>query len=275
LNRIDQDRAKFFRHPSFPDTMLLRASFTRHRYELHTHPTYVVAVVTRGCEGLRVGARRHVAPQGSMIVVNPEEPHDGEAAVEGGWAYRTLYPSTELFSQVQAELNGGSGLPGFGHAVLEDHALAGQFVAAHRLAEMDDAVEAEVSLLVALRALIERHGGVRFPSDEPRSGASGRFERYRDFVEDNLSSQIELTMLAGLAGVTRFQVIRDFKRRTGLTPGAYIRQRRQLAAARFIAQGLSFAEASVAAGFADQSHLTRVFRSIQGVTPKMFKAAQG
>ncbi len=64
LNEIDRDEARFFRHPRFRDTLMLRASFTRHRYELHSHPTYVIAVVTRGVERLRVGAGRHVAPRG-------------------------------------------------------------------------------------------------------------------------------------------------------------------------------------------------------------------
>jgi AraC-like DNA-binding protein len=273
LNRIDQERSKFFRHPSFPDTLLLRASFTRHRYELHTHSTYVVAVVTRGCEGLRVGSRRYVAPVGSIILVNPEEPHDGEAAAEGGWAYRTLYPPTALLARVQEEAGIRGGLPGFRGAVIDDRGLATQFIAAHRLAESQEVADAEASLLIALRTLIDRHADARSARLESANGSSERLKGYRDFIEANLTSPIDLTVLAELASVTRFQVIRDFKRQTGLTPGAYIRQRRQFAAARFIADGLSLAEASAAAGFADQSHLTRVFRSIQGVTPKVFKAA--
>jgi AraC-like DNA-binding protein len=252
--------------------LLLRASFTRHRYELHTHPTYVIGIVTRGSEALRISSRRHVAPIGSIILVNPEEPHDGEAAAEDGWAYRTLYPPAALLAQVNEEL-GGRGPPGFREAVIEDRVLAARLIAAHRLAETDDVAEAEASLLMALRALIERHGDTGPAKGEPQRDSPARFERYRDFIEANLVSPIDLATLAELAGVTRFQVIRDFKRRTGLTPGAYIRQRRQLAAARFIEEGLSLAQASAAAGFADQSHLTRVFRSIQGVTPHMFKAA--
>jgi AraC-like DNA-binding protein len=254
------------------EMLMLRASFTQHRYELHTHDTYVIGVVTRGVERLRVGARRYLAPQGAIILVNPEEPHDGEPGREGGWAYRTLYPQASLFAKVMEELD-GHGLPGFGRAVIDDPGLSQRLLAAHGLAEADDAVEAEAALLLSLRLLIHRHGGTGAPELKPHGAAMKRLDCYRDFIEANLASSIDLGALAGLAQVTRFQVIRDFKGATGLTPGSYIRQRRQLAAARFIEQGMPLAEAAQAAGFADQSHLNRVFRKITGVTPRMFRTA--
>jgi AraC-like DNA-binding protein len=251
---------------------MLRASFTRHRYELHTHDTYVIGMVTRGVERLRVSARSYLAPEGAIILVNPEEPHDGEAGAEGGWAYCTLYPPASLLSMVMEELD-KHGLPGFGQAVIGDRGLSRALLRAHGLAEAGDAFEAEAALLTALRLLIRRHAGINCPEEGPRAASAKRLSRYRDFIEANLSSSIELATLAGLAQVTRFQVIRDFKGAMGLTPGHYIRQRRQLAAARFIEEGLPLAEAAQAAGFADQSHLNRIFRKIRGVTPKMFKAA--
>jgi AraC-like DNA-binding protein len=80
-------------------------------------------------------------------------------------------------------------------------------------------------------------------------------------------------LLAGLAGVTRFQVIRDFRRVTGLTPGAFVRNRRLRLASRLIEQGATLVDAALAAGFADQSHLSRSFRNTHGITPTMFRRA--
>ena len=184
----------------------------------------------------------------------------------------TFYPEASLLAQVAEEL-GVRGLPGFGAAVIEDQGLAHQLLRAHRLAEIGD-VDAESALLSALSALILRHGHARLQAAARRDGASAeRFGRCRDPIEASLSEPIDLAMLAGLAKVTRFQVIRDFRRQTGLSPGACIRLRRQAAAARLIERGSSLAQASLAAGFADQSHLCRVFRAIRGITPGAFKAA--
>ncbi|TKB15692.1 MAG: helix-turn-helix domain-containing protein, partial [Mesorhizobium sp.] len=73
--------------------------------------------------------------------------------------------------------------------------------------------------------------------------------------------------------VTRFQVIRDFNKAIGLTPAAYIRDRRLRRASALIERGFGLADAAIAAGFADQSHLSRTFRAMHGMTPGMFRRA--
>jgi AraC-like DNA-binding protein len=264
------DLTKFWRHPRFDDLCLLKARFKRHRYELHTHPTYVLAVVTQGCERLRIGTRREVAPAGSIIIVHPEECHDGEAGVAEGWSYRTLYPSVQLMSDVSREL-GRQAAPVFGRRVIDDHSVADMLWRAHQAAEGDDPDEAEFGMLMALRMLIIRYadsdGGAEA---REHSGARRRFALYADAVDPKQGGSSDLRRLAQLANVTRFQVIRDFKRVTGLTPGAYVRNRRLRLAGRLIEQGTPIVEAALAAGFADQSHLSRSFRSTHGITPRMY-----
>ena len=109
-----QETREFWRHSRFHDLGLLKARFRRHRYELHTHPTYVIALITEGCERIRIGNGAVVAPAGTIAVVNPEECHDGEPGAEGGWAYRTFYPSVALMTAVAREL--GRTAPRFSHA---------------------------------------------------------------------------------------------------------------------------------------------------------------
>ena len=124
------ERSAYWRHPRFQDLGLLEARFTHHHYDRHTHPTYVVALITEGCEHAVVGRGSVVAPAGTILVVNPEEPHDGAPGMEGGWAYRTLYPTARLMTTVAAEL-GGSGSPMFSNTLIEDPALARSLAIAH------------------------------------------------------------------------------------------------------------------------------------------------
>ena len=267
------DLTKFWRHPRFDDLCLLKARFIRHRYKLHTHPTYVLAVVTQGCERLRIGTRREIAPAGSIIIVHPEECHDGEAGIAEGWSYRTLYPSVALMCDVAREL-GRQATPVFGSRVIDDRSVADMLWRAHQAAEGDDPDEAELAMLVALRMLIMRYADNDSGTEtDDRSGARRRFALYADAVDPKHGGSSDLQRLAQLANVTRFQVIRDFKRMTGLTPGAYVRNRRLRLAGRLIQQGAPIVEAALAAGFADQSHLSRLFRSTHGITPRMYRRA--
>ncbi|MER8368070.1 AraC family transcriptional regulator [Mesorhizobium sp. M1378] len=267
------ETGKYWRHPCFPDLGLFEARFTQHRYELHTHPTYVIALITFGCERIRIGRQSVLAPAGAIAVVNPEEWHDGERGADEGWAYRTFYPSVPLMTALAREL-GRDGAPVFSRATIEDSSLAAALKAAHQGSTSPDTMMAETSLFVALRRLIVRHGDWNGRPEELESSSSRRrFSLYRDLVESELGSQLDLKRLAGAAGVTRFQVIRDFNKAIGLTPAAYIRDRRLRRASALIERGFGLADAAIAAGFADQSHLSRTFRAMHGMTPGMFRRA--
>jgi AraC-like DNA-binding protein len=70
--------------------------------------------------------------------------------------------------------------------------------------------------------------------------------------------------------LSRFQLVRSFSRNTGFTPHAFLLHRRILLARRLIAGGMALADAAAASGFADQSHMTRVFTRKYGVSPGAF-----
>ena len=81
--------------------------------------------------------------------------------------------------------------------------------------------------------------------------------------------------LAGLSGVSRFQLLRGFARAVGVTPHAYVVQQRVRLARRLLVAGGRLAAVAVAAGFADQSHMTRAFVRQVGVTPGRYRACAG
>lgn len=277
MSRIPDPKAEttqFWRHPRFRDLGMLKARFTRHRYDLHTHPTYVIALITQGCERVRIGSQTVVAPSGTVLIVNPEVWHDGEAGADAGWAYRTFYPSVPLMSTVAAEL-GQDRAPLFSQAITDDSDLVQAVGMAHHGSTSGDATSAETSMLIALRKLILRYGdwGGRQREAVESFGSRTRLSIYEQVIEDNLSAELDLQRLAQAAGVTRFQVIRDFRKLVGLTPAAFIRDRKLRRANLLIQQGSSLADAAFAAGFSDQSHLSRIFRAAHGMTPGMFRRA--
>jgi AraC-like DNA-binding protein len=78
--------------------------------------------------------------------------------------------------------------------------------------------------------------------------------------------------LAREVGVHPVALARAFRARFGSTPGAYLRQLRLAWSVSELTDGTrSIAEIAVEAGFADQSHFTRVFRRACGETPGAFR----
>jgi AraC-like DNA-binding protein len=84
---------------------------------------------------------------------------------------------------------------------------------------------------------------------------------------------VSLSELAALSGVSRFQLLRGFAREMGITPHAYLVQRRVRLARRLLAAGRTPAQAAAQAGFADQSHMTRAFVRQLGITPARYQTA--
>ncbi len=259
-------------HPALGGLEMLAATFRDHAFALHTHPTWVFGTVTAGVERFRVGRTDNLATPGSILVVNPEEPHDGEKGCEAGWSYWTCYPSPGLMREVADELELAD-LPMFASAVLPAPDLARAFLAAHVMAA-SGAGGAEGAMLLVLAGIVRRFAATGRPvRSGGRSGSARRLELYDALIAADLAAPVRLAALAEAAKVTRFQVIRDFKRAAGMTPGQFVRDRRVRRACDLIGCGLPLAAISAAAGFADQSHMTRAFKIVKGVTPAVYRDA--
>ena len=91
-----QEHARYFRVPGVDGIEALHASFVRHAYRPHSHPTWTIAVIERGAAEFDVDATHHRADHGELFVLEPEAVHTGMAAVPEGWQYKVLYVDPAL-----------------------------------------------------------------------------------------------------------------------------------------------------------------------------------
>lgn len=261
------ERAALWRVDELPDTDLLRARYVDHVFTRHTHEGYAIGVIESGAEAFTYRGELHRAPAGSVVVVEPEQVHTGVAVTDAGWAYRMLYPPAELVNALASARE----TPRFASPVLHDPALAFRLATAHRLLESgSSALERQAALGTALRLLVGRHArrGVR---DEPEVRAPAGVARVRAALTDDPLGNPTLAELGELAGgLSPYQLSRAFRAHTGLPPHMYLVHVRVRRAQRLLRTGVRPAEAAVAAGFADQSHLHRHFTRIVGVTPGVY-----
>src|SRR5271165_2639054 len=109
----------------------------------------------------------------------------------------------------------------------------------------------------------------------PLNGLSSeRLKRVQDYIEAHLDEDLSLTALADIACLSPYHFSRSFKESIGVGPQRYVIQRR-LERAKTLMRCTHEPLAQIAqeAGFADQSHLTSIFRREMGVTPGRFRAA--
>ena len=95
----------------------------------------------------------------------------------------------------------------------------------------------------------------------------------RDLLEAEYARTVTIRELAEVAGLSTFHLIRVFGTLFGLPPYKYLEQIRIQHARRLIRLGFPLTHVVHATGFSDQSHLTRHFKRIVGVTPGMYARA--
>ncbi|WP_230534500.1 helix-turn-helix transcriptional regulator [Microvirga roseola] len=94
----------------------------------------------------------------------------------------------------------------------------------------------------------------------------------QEVIDDDPTAPVTLAELARASGLSRFQVVRGFSHAFGLTPHAYLVQRRIDLARQLITGGAALADAALDSGFADQSHVTRHFVRRFGFPPGALSA---
>lgn len=191
----------------------------------------------------------------------------GGAGTDDGFGYRILYIDPALVRQAL----GGDPLPFVADAVIGgrdvDRALAGYLADIDD--PLDDAEAVEIASVVA--DLLRRHAPHR-PRRQPPLHLDG-LRRVRELVRDDPTVRHPMTRLEQVAGLDRWTLARQFRAAFGTTPTRY-RTMRQLDLARLLLlAGRPPAEVATAAGFADQSHLTRMFKRAYGLTPGVWAAA--
>ncbi len=100
-----------------------------------------------------------------------------------------------------------------------------------------------------------------------------KLRRVTDYICEHLGDDLKVIELAAIAQVSPYYFIRLFRKSIGQTPHQYILQQR-IEKAKYLLQHqqISVSEIAAMVGFCDQSHLTKYFRRIVGVTPKQYQA---
>ncbi|MGO7786948.1 AraC family transcriptional regulator [Rhizobium ruizarguesonis] len=244
---------------------------THHSFARHTHEQFGIGLMSAGAQSSLSGRGMVEAEAGDIITVNPNEVHDG-APIGEGRSWRILYFDPAIVSGLSREVSkSGVGRSEIPHPVIRNAGIAARFETLFRTVTGDGAADELLheELLLQLVADVMRE----------RSGTEGRplvpasIRAARNLIDDDPLAAVSLADLSRESGLSRFQVLRGFAKATGLTPHAYLVQARIHIARRLIAQGMPLAEAAFASGFADQSHMTRVFVSKYGLSPRLYAGA--
>jgi AraC-like DNA-binding protein/quercetin dioxygenase-like cupin family protein len=231
----------------------------------HTHDEFGIGILLAGAQRSWSGRGTVEAMAGDLITVNPGEVHDG-ASIGASRTWSMLYFTPEKLGEVVRDIREGQSADmEFSSPVIRDPLAIRRFIAVNAAFRAGDDAVADEGFIQLIAGLLRQVPAKR--------SAMPALDQVRARIDDAPAARHALEDLAQDAGLSRFQLLRGFARLTGLTPHAYVTQRRLDLSREMIRRGAGLAAAAIDAGFADQSHFHRCFMRRYGVTPGAYAAA--
>ena len=245
---------------------LFRAWLAGVAYDRHRHDTYAIGVTETGVQVFDYRGAARASTRGDVVVLHPDEVHDGRAGTAGGFGYRIVYVEPARLGEALRAVRGRPGpLPFVREPVVHDRRLA---------RTVAEAFGAPLGSLAADGVVVELAEGLLAAAGEPP--APGRrvdetaVERARRYLDAERARVVRSSELETITGLTRYDLARQFRLRFGTSPYRYL-LRRRVDAARARMHRDTLVEVAAEAGFADQAHFTRVFKAAVGLTPARYR----
>ena len=259
--------------PASGGVELLRAWFAGRAYARHRHDTYAICITDRGIQAFDYrGAARASAP-GQVVVLHPDETHDGRAGSDEGFGYRIVYLAPNKIADAARSLcHAGVPLPFVREPVLVSATLARAVTDAFRSfpAALEPlAIDALIEGLT--RGLVEADPST-WRKQRRVSCDMRALERARQFLDTEKTRVVTSGELEEISGHGRFALARQFRQVYGTSPYRYLLMRRLDWVRQEIRIGKALAEIAIDSGFADQPHLTRMFKAAYGLSPAQFRS---
>ena len=241
------------------------------RYGRHAHRTFSVGAVTGGHSAYLNGNTVEPIGAGAVVIVNPDTVHACNPTESAAWSYRMFYLDVAWFASLQHE------------AGFADERAFRPFLATWTMRrDLFDGLNRLYALLISPHAdTLQKHGAAvgyfstlqqtLNPAPAPRREPNHRLARAAEYIDDHYTQPLKLDDICEAANLSASYLVRAFKARYGMTPHAYMVNRRIEFSRTQLRRGRAIADVAAEAGFADQAHLQRAFRQFVAATPGQYR----
>ncbi|MGF6465144.1 AraC family transcriptional regulator [Paraburkholderia youngii] len=243
-------------------------------YAKHSHETFSIGAVTGGRSVYLNRHAREWIGAGAVVMMNPDDVHACNPVAGERWSYRMLHVDVAWFTKLQHELgfNESHAFRAFSQIMTLDAAL---FDGLNRLCAILASNDGDIDTLRKESAAITFFSNVQQtlnPASLPERAASGQLARAAEYIAENCTRALKLDDVCAAAGLSASHLIRAFKLRYGMTPHAYLINRRIQYSRAQLRRGALIADVALDAGFADQAHLQRTFKRLVAATPGQYRS---
>ena len=237
-------------------------------YKKHFHEELSIGVIDKGESKVWCDGQQLQVEAGRIIVIPPYLPHACNPEEGSDWKYKMLFFHMDWVHHLlgdEARLHAPFLLENKVNPHCKD--LLNQFV--HCMSSQKTPLETETVAIHLIHTIIQRDT-VEALHVHDSAKAKKDMQEIKDYLHEHYLEPITLEKLESVSGLSKFHIVHLFKKANKIPPHAYQNLLRINFAKKELRKKRPIAEIAIEAGFYDQSHFTRVFKQVVGVTPQKY-----
>ncbi|RON43894.1 AraC family transcriptional regulator [Pseudomonas frederiksbergensis] len=241
-------------------------------YARHSHEHFSIGAITAGRSTYVHEQSAFEVSAGTVVLMNPGDVHACNPIDDQPWSYLMLYVETPWLTDLQHQL-GFSHDQAFRRFSITHLHDAGLFASLNELYAV--LVDGQQDILRKHSAAVEFFTDVQQrlnPGEQTLREPNFKLERAAEYIRDNCTQLLKLEDICAAAQLSPSYLIRAFKQHYGMTPHAFLLNRRIQFAREQLRSGKLIADVALEAGFADQAHFQRVFKQHLAATPGQYRS---
>lgn len=261
-------RIEFAFPPELPGVRILRGEGSTHLWRVLSD-VYAISTPPRSAAEYRYRRRSHTFAEHSVGLIEPDEVFE-ITRMPFPESCRSLHIAPSVMESAARELGIRRGRVAFKHNLIRHRQLFALTLQLHRVLETAaSALERQSWFTRCVHHLLEDVTEISARPIKARAETAA-VRKVRELIDARFAEDVSLDELAIAAGISRFHTLRSFSAAVGVPPHKYQTLLRVNHAMKLLAAGVPASAAASEAGFADQSHLHRHFKRINGITPGVF-----
>jgi AraC-like DNA-binding protein len=266
--RKNKESIRFLSPADMPYIHAVYGVNVTNEFARHAHHKFCIGVVEQGTRKISLAGASEIIPENAMFVINPGISHTCGSLCKEGNGYAIICVDVGKMEDITCQISEkAQTVPHIDKLLPPETELVSKTRRFFSLLEDEDSTLLRESLLISILSMLI----VRHAESPPRvrkvDAQHGAINRAREFISAHFDERLTLEDLSRAAGLSPFHFQRLFLKHTGMAPHDYLIRCRVKNAGRLLLEGRGIARVAVDTGFVDQSHFTRVFKRIIGITP--------
>lgn len=239
------------------------------KFPAHFHEYYVIGFIEEGQRHLVCKGEEYIINPGDLLLFNPYDTHSCEQIDGKTLDYRCINVKPDVMKKAMLDIHGDESLPCFKQNVLFQSEIVSPLRELHLHVSKDENVfEREELFLYLLEELIQTCSDLTILPAV--SETSYEIKAICTYLDEHYAKSVTLNDLSTLTGCSKYHLLRSFTKQKGISPYCYLETIRVNQAKKLLEQGVKPIEVTTLTGFSDQSHLTKFFKRLVGLTPKQY-----